>query len=179
MSWLRHCASIGFWGAFCSFSYLFVASPIQDQKVSLAKEINILEKSVANLKLRTGQMTNSGFEHAFPAELFLLSGSQIEAELALQNVVLDLAEQYEITLVAFGTTSFTRDTTQKTIAFELESESPLGELLAFLAAVETLTPKTAIATLRMRPTQSYDTEYLDDILIYSQITFWSFWDITP
>lgn len=179
MNRLRPLTSILFVGAVLAGLYWIAYLPSQTRQDALRDEVSSLEADIVTLQARVAMFAGSGPEQVFPKKLMWASESKADAELALQDAIVDLAGQFGITLITFGASGLARDTAQDTIAFEIEAEGPLGQTHAFLAVLEELNPKTAIGMLRMRPAQGYSIEPIEDVLIYSQITFWAFWGNTP
>ena len=175
MNRLQPLTSILFVGGVLAVLYWIAYLPSQDRRDVQRNEASSLEADIAALQARVAGLAGSGPEQAFPKELIWVSESKADAELALQDAVVDLAGQFGITLITFGASGLMRDTAQDMMAFEIEAEGSLGQIQAFLAALEDLNPKTAIGMLRMRPAQGYDIDPIEDVLIYSQITFWAFW----
>ena len=153
-----------------ALSYL----PVQQRKVDDLSQINSLENEITALKSRVVSLTGTGAEPVFPKPLIWPAETKADAELALQDAVVNLVEQSGITLITFGASGLTRDTARKTVSFEFEAEGQLAQTYHFLAEIEKIEPKVAVGVLRMRPSQSYG-DPVDDVLIYTQITLWAFW----
>jgi len=175
MNWLRGVLPTASMLAILVGIYWFTYLPTKGHQDALKDQIIALKMDVAGLRSRVASLANLGPEQEFPRELVWAFESKTDAELALQDSVVDLAGLYEITLITFGGSSLSRDTAQDTIAFEFEAEGPLGQIYVFLSELEKLNPKTAIGQLTMRPAQSYGNEGIEDVLIYTHITLWGFW----
>ena len=175
MNWLRPLTSVLFVGAFLAVLYWIAYLPSQTRQSALRNEVSSLKADIVTLQARVAGLAGSGSELVFPKELMWTSESKADAELALQDAIVDLAGQFGITLITFGASGLTRDTAHDMIAIEIEAEGSLGQTYAFLAALEDFDPKTAVGILRMRPAQGYGIRSIEDVPIYSQITFWAFW----
>lgn len=174
MNRFRPLISILLVGTLAAAFYWVVYWPSQAWQNTLKKEAYLLQADVRALQMRVSGLAASRTKQLFPEELVWISKSKADAELALQDAIIGLAEKFEITLIAFGTSNFTKDTAQGTIAFDVEAEGPLGQTQAFLAGIEKLHPKIAIGMLRMRPVQGYSADPIEDVMTYYQITFWAF-----
>ena len=175
MNWFRSLRSILFVGLALVGLYWSTYLPSEARKGALNHEISSREADIAALQARVNGLAGSGSEIVFPEELIWALKNKADAELAFQDAIVDLASQFGITLITFGTSGLTRDTAQAMMAFEVEAEGPIGQVHAFLAALEHLNPKAAIGMLRLRPAQGYGIETNEDVLIFSQITIWAFW----
>lgn len=176
MTWFRSLTSVVFVMLAIFIAYVMAYLPFRDYQSTLQGKIHAMETEIATLETRFAGLENSGIELVFPKELLWVSESKADVELTLQDAIVDLAGQFEITLITFGASGLSRDSAQKMVSFEFEAEGALERTYAFLSALEELNPKVAIGMFRMRPAQSYSIDFVADVLIYSQITIWAFWD---
>jgi hypothetical protein len=175
MSWLRSFTSALFTATVLAAAYWAFYLPVQARQEALEHKATALEMDITALQSRVTGLSGSGPAQIFPKELVWEAEDKADAELALQDAAVNLAGQFDVTLITFGTSALKRDTAQGMMAFEFEIEGPLGAIHAFLAALEELNPKTAVGMLRMRPAQGHGNVTIKDVLIYSQITLWAFW----
>lgn len=153
----------------------FVYKPIQLHQDELHIEITELEQNIISLNQRLTALDANKIDIAFPEPLLWRAATKADVELALQNRMVNLAEQHQLTLINFGSSTLSREVSQQQIALELEGEAPLGEFYSFLTKLEQLDQKVAIAALRLRPIQHKE-EAPTDVNVYIQMTLWAFWE---
>ena len=151
--------------------------PLQDKNRNLENQIRTLRSEISDLGNRISTLTVSSRDLAFPDDLIWSEKSEADAELYLQDAVIDLAVQSGLTPVTFGSSSHQRDSTQKIVSFELEVEGMLTNAYSFLASLENHDPRVAVGTLRIRPRSDYAPE-TGETLIYLQAAFWAYWGIS-
>lgn len=176
MSHMRPMISLLLFSALALATYAFVYGPVQRKQADLRSEISLLMIDIDALNARIAGLGGARSDQHFPKELIWFAKTKTDAELMLQDVIVDLVGQLDMTLMTFGPSVLTRETEQPTIAFELETETTLGKVHLFLAQLEQLDPKVAVGMLRIRPAQSYSTDVYDDVRVYAQFTVWAFWD---
>jgi hypothetical protein len=148
--------------------------PTKQKITSYRQQIASLEQDTAALESRIVRLSRSGSAIAFPETMIWSGAEKADAELALQDAIINLSDQSGITLITFGASGLSRDTAQSQISFELEAEGELAQIYNFLATLEQIEPKVAVGTLRMRPSLSYG-DPVDDVQVYTQITLWAIW----
>ena len=154
--------------------YAMLYVPAQQRNKGPQHQIVSLRQEITALKLRVASLGSTESGVTFPKELIWKAPSKTDAELALQDRIVNMAGQHNIKLTTFGASGLTRDTTQNVAAFEFEAESRLADVYAFLADLEGLKPAVAVGMLRMRPSQSYG-DLVDGVQVYVQITLWVYW----
>ena len=153
--------------------YALFYLPALERKAEYQRQVISLVHDIATLKSRVVSLGDSGAENTFPEELIWNEPTKTDAELALQDSIVNVAGQNGITLIIFGASGLTRESTQNVVTFEFESESKLVQLYAFLADLEKIEPKVAVGMLRIRQSQGYSDQG-DGISVYVQITLWAF-----
>lgn len=176
MKLLRLLTSVLVWVGVALAVYAAAYLPIQTAKRKLTADAISLTNDIKTLSATIAEMENSGSTVAFPAALIWNLASKTDAELALQDAIVGAADQYDLTLLTFGASPLTRDTQQNMAAFEFETEGPLTEVLSLLAELEQISPRVAIASLQIRPTQNYGSTGFEDVYVYSRVTAWAYWE---
>lgn len=175
MTFVRPAVSMVFLIGVLITGYTLVILPSQYQIDELQHKRQSLTRDISGLKARLDVLTDQGQEAEIPEGFAWQSEVDVDAELALQDAIVDLAGQFGLIFVTFGPTELSKDTSQDVIALELEIEGQLSKVYAFLAAVEAHSPKVAVNKLRIRPSQSYGDELVEDVNVYLQTSLWSFW----
>ncbi len=110
----------------------------------------VLSTRAAALRVRFGQVPSDTSEQALPAALTHTGETAAAATLSLQQRIVDLGTTHRLTLLTFGAGRTPYDLATPTVAIELEAQGEWSDAIRFLAAVEALTPRVAVANLTLR-----------------------------
>lgn len=103
-----------------------------------------------------------------------IATDELEAELALQESVLSIAQKHGITPLRFGTGPVSAPTNHPTLGFEIEFEAGLHAASAFLESLETSSPPLSLNDLWIR--QLPEGSLGDEMAPLSiRIAMWAFW----
>lgn len=154
----------------------FLIRPIQDSLSADQESVVELKTSIADLQRQISELSVESHEISFPSELMWKGASLSDAELKVQNAVVELSQRYDLTLVHFGSRAIDKNTSKDTVGFEFEANSSMDALYDFLVSLEAHEPRLAIGSLNIRPNTRYDDPSSSSVEVFSQIVLWSFWE---
>ncbi|MFP3385885.1 type II secretion system protein GspM [Tritonibacter sp. SIMBA_163] len=154
----------------------FMILPLYRLSRDRVAEIAVIEQSITTLQGRINELASLRKIGTFPRAMLWERDRVSEAEVALQNRVVEFAQHQGLNLITFGVAPKWMETHQEHIAIELEAEGPLTGVYDFLAQLERTTPPIAVHNIRLRKGNSYgyDDGAPGRMNVYLQITVWSF-----
>ncbi len=155
--------------------YLLIVHPIYGRGAQLHGDTLQLQKDIQALEGRVIALRADGPTVGFPSDLLWVAPSEVDAEIALQDTIVKLAEALQLSLFSFGPHAPIGEVEHKTVSFKLEGAAAVPDFYAFLASVETLTPRVSVSTIRVRPNPRQDASS-NNVEIDFQISLWAFWE---
>jgi len=126
-----------------------------------------------DLKNRLNAVTLLPANFEFPEGDIWLSENKSDAEIEAQRQLLKAADSEEIEISRFGSGTRRVDDAFR-IELELEGEGKLGGAMRFISSIEARSPRLAIQTLVLRPSQRRDIGD-NETLVYLRLQLWGIW----
>jgi hypothetical protein len=129
----------------------FVLTGIGDRRLDAAlARHTLLAARAADLRDRFDAVSLADGDATFPEALAHTGVTAAAATLALQQHIVDLGDTHGLTLLTFGAGRTPYQLATPTVAVELEAQGEWSDAIRFLAAIEALTPRVAVANLTLR-----------------------------
>lgn len=160
----------------CLGAAWFFLNSTKAQLELVRAEATTLERDIASLNARVAGLQASAdtAAGALPKELFILTADDLDAELELQNTVLDETAAQNVTPISFGPTIVSVDAEMQVVAFEVEFEASYDAAVEIITALEKYRPRMSVDSIWLRavPLSSRPDQ---DTPVYVRLTVWSYW----
>ena len=110
----------------------------------------LLSTRAADLRTRFAAVSQIDGDATLPADLAHDGETAAAATLMLQQRIVDLGTSHRLTLLTFGAGRTAYDLATPTVAVELEAQGEWSDAIRFIAGLEALTPRVAIADMTLR-----------------------------
>jgi hypothetical protein len=110
----------------------------------------LLSARAADLSARFDAVSQADGDPTFPTALAHTGETAAAAALTLQQRIVDLGATHQLTLLTFGAGRTPYQLSTPTVAVELEAQGEWSDAIRFLAAIEALTPRVAVANMTLR-----------------------------
>ncbi len=175
MRFFHHLASLIFLLGVGAGLYFLLLSPVDSRQLRLHERLVSTQAEITRLQTRITELENTAGTFEFPKNLVRVAADASAAEIALQDVVVQLAQAKGLNLMSFGAASLNHDHKAPTVAVSLEGSGALHDLYSFLAELEATSPPVAISQLRIRSGKHYGQEISGQPISF-HATLWSFWE---
>ncbi|MEO9515418.1 MAG: GspMb/PilO family protein [Paracoccaceae bacterium] len=160
----------------CLGAAWFVLNSTKSQLEHAKAEAATLERNIADLSARvTGlQAPADTAASDLPQEFFILAANDLDAELALQDAILNVIASQNVTPISFGPTTVSVDAEMQVVAFEVEFETSYDATVEIIAALEQYRPVMSLDNIWLRavPLSSRPDK---DTPVYVRLAAWSYW----
>lgn len=130
---------------------VFALTGIGSARLDTAQaEYEVLAARAATLRARFDESTQTPTDAAFPAALRHTGETAAAATLDLQQSIVDLGTAHQLTLLTFGAGRIPYQLSTPALAVELEAQGEWSDTIRFLAALEAMAPRVAVANLSLR-----------------------------
>lgn len=145
------------------------------ERHNLLENIQAAERTLLDLEQRLAAMFNGEAELRFNEALLWRSYERADAEIALQDKVIETARSHSLSLESFRTETLQAGRRHDRIGVVIEGSSELAQLYAFLAELGADPPNTAVSAATIRRTSLGDQE-ANDVVVSFRLQIWGFWE---
>ena len=146
------------------------------QTEQLLTETSNTADEIRRLQSRISEWERGELETQFPGDMLWHYNNVSDAELALQDAVVEIAQRQGLNLVRFGSVPLMIEAHTDYIAIEIEGAGSLEAAYRVLESAEKALPPISVHSVRMQPGTGFglDDLHRDEVSVFVQMTIWAF-----